>query len=110
MDPLVSIEHLCEVGRFREALSAVQQLPLETRRSPAVWAIEAELLVETGDLLGGVALAQRASGSNQANARARANALRVLGQATSHLGELQQSRKHLDHAIELANTLAPKDR
>jgi len=110
MDPLAPLEQLVEAGRFKEALALAQHLPSDIRRSPIVWAVEAELLVETGDLVGGIALAQRAAHANQASAKTRGSALRVLGQATFHLGEPDKTRTHLRHALDLANSMRPRDR
>jgi DNA-binding NtrC family response regulator/tetratricopeptide (TPR) repeat protein len=104
----VFVGHI-RTGHFREALNAVQGLPSDVRRAPSLALTEAELLVETGELDRGLALATRAY-SSTADAESKTMALRIMGQVAFYQGDAEESKNRLRQAKELAESLRRTNR
>src|SRR4030095_3444787 len=97
------IQTLVRVGRFREALTSVNALPIAVRRSPETQIAEAELLVEMGDLLAGVSLARKVLNPSLRVAQ-KARALRVRCQIAFYRGEAEASKAAIKRAGDIAHT------
>src|SRR5258708_25224138 len=109
MDPWELLVGQISAGRFRDALNALQGLPSDVRRAPSLMLTEAELLVETGDLDRGVALAARAR-SGTSDVEPRIIALRIIGQVACYRGDAEESKQRLRQAAELAHSLRRTNR
>jgi DNA-binding NtrC family response regulator len=95
MSSFATLCGLKDDGRFKEALAQFALLSADARRSAEGIALESELLVETGDLYGGQALARRVSSQEHVDPLTRAAALKVLGQAAFYRGDADHSLKYL---------------
>jgi DNA-binding NtrC family response regulator/tetratricopeptide (TPR) repeat protein len=102
MDTVVST--LVREGRFKAALDKLQLLPPDQRRAHDVALREAELLVETGELTKGFAIAERTRDRTD-DTTLQILAARIMGQATFYQGDVDRSRLLLRKARDLAFTL-----
>ena len=103
MDPRENIVALLRQGQFSEASDLIRTLPVEMRRQPDLSVIEAEVLIETGDLTKGLQLATQVF-ETVPEGELRALTLRMMGQVAFYRGDADGSRASLRQARDLALT------